>query len=75
MLCFHSDHGYGLFLQLHHLFNLAHSFKIAIQKDRPLDYILKVVEHCHTCLDFNHSDQQKPISQLGKQSAPSFRVK
>ena len=28
--------------QLHQLFNLAHSFRIAVQKERPLDYILKV---------------------------------
>lgn len=28
--------------QLHQLFNLAHAFRIAVQKDRPVDYILKV---------------------------------
>ena len=29
--------------QLHQIFNLAHSFRMAVQKDRPLDYILKVI--------------------------------
>lgn len=28
--------------QLHQLFNLAHSFRVAVHKERPLDYILKV---------------------------------
>ncbi|ELT96818.1 hypothetical protein CAPTEDRAFT_177358 [Capitella teleta] len=27
--------------QLHHLFNLAHTFRFAVQKERPLDYVLK----------------------------------
>lgn len=28
--------------QLHQLFNLAHHFRASVQRDRPLDYILKV---------------------------------
>ena len=30
-------------LQLHHLFNLAHSYRVAVHKERPLDHILKVL--------------------------------
>ena len=29
--------------QLHSLFNLAHQFRVAVLRDRPLDYILKVI--------------------------------
>lgn len=32
------------FEQLHSLFNLAHQFRVAVLRDRPLDYILKVTE-------------------------------
>lgn len=31
--------------QLHHLFNLAHNYRVAVNKERQLDHILKV-----TCL-------------------------
>ena len=28
--------------QLHHLFNVAHTYRVAVHKERPLDHILKV---------------------------------
>lgn len=36
--------AFCIFEQLHSLFNLAHQFRVAVLRDRPLDYILKVTE-------------------------------
>ncbi|XP_064604486.1 multifunctional protein CAD-like isoform X2 [Liolophura sinensis] len=52
--------------QLHSLFNLAHSFRAAVQKDRPLDYVLKgkVMASCfyevstRTCCSFTAAMQR-----------------
>lgn len=40
----HRLRAFCIFEQLHSLFNLAHQFRVAVLRDRPLDYILKVTE-------------------------------
>jgi len=38
--------------QIHHLFNVAHKMRTAVQRDRPLDHVLKVGERglCEGCV-------------------------